>query len=570
MSPSTFTFTSLLLPLLSPLISAATSPSCHTSSIPDIKIPGVQVQHVLATEVKDHAPWAFALGSVPSPEHPIDFCNITLTYTHPGWHDAVHVSIWLPLSPQDWNGRYLGTGGGGWAAGFEGSLAAGVGLGYAAAMTDAGHASGMAATTEAGWLLTDESEDEEGMGSVNLPLVFDFAYVALDDMSQLAKRVVHAYYGREAEYSYWSGCSTGGRQGMALAQRFPEHYDGILAAAPAMNWASFVVAELWPQVVMNELGVYPPACELQAITAAAIEACDELDGVRDGIVAAHGQCDFDPSTAIGKEVTCNGEKDHISAEAAHIATETWRGPRRTANSKIEWPGLSHEASFYTEAFGPFGGLAQTSCPSESPNEGSKCSGVPFIMSSTYIRYMLAKTPSFPLTSTPSNLTREDFFDLLHQSHQEWHSVLDTADPDLSAFKASGGKLLHWHGIADQLIPVNGSSSYYSRVEALDPDVRDFYRYFEAPGVTHCAGGPGPFPERALEELVRWVEEGVAPEFIEGVAGDVKRPICAWPKVAAFKGGDVNAMESFECREGFGAFGFPKVNFNRGNGVRDEL
>jgi len=555
-------FTHLLpsLFLLPSLASAAGTPSCRADALLNPHIRGARIKDLHTTEVRGYAPWPFAFGSILAEERPIDFCNVTITYTHPGWDDEVHVYVWLPLEEPDWNGRFLGAGGGGWMAGGEGGLAPAVGLGYAAAMTDAGHAlvgAGMEAATDGSWLLHDP-------GVVNLPLLYDFAYVALDDLTKLAKQVVEAFYGRQAEYSYWSGCSTGGRQGMAQAQRFPENYDGILSVAPAMNWASFVVAELWPQVLMNEMGVHPPMCELHAITEAAIAACDELDGVIDGLVSAHGQCSFDPSTLVGKTIDCNGKKSHqISQEAATIAKETWQGPRNAAGV-IEWPGLPQEASFYIEAAGPFGGLVQTDCPTTTPSDGKKCGGVPFIMSVSYIRHLLAKDATFDVGS----LTREDFFQLLHKSRQEWMSVMDTADPDLSAFKAAGGKMLHWHGIADQLIPVNGSSNYYSRVEALDSDVRDFYRYFEVPGVTHCHGGPGLFPATALDSLVAWVEKGQAPESIEGVVGNVKRPICAWPLVAAYKGGSVDEAKSFECKEDFGAFGFPKVEGP--SRLRDEL
>jgi hypothetical protein len=459
MLPLTHLFFSLLIPCL---ISAADTSFCRTHALPNPSIRGVHIKDLHVTEVHDYAPWPSAFGSLVVEERPLDFCNVTITYTHPGWNDEVHVYVWLPLEERDWNGRFLGAGGGGWMAGGEGGLAPAVGMGYAAAMTDAGHASvgaGMGAATDGSWLLHEP-------GVVNLPLLYDFAYVALDDMTKIVKQVVEAFYGRQAEYSYWSGCSTGGRQGMVQAQRFPENYDGILSVAPAMNWASFVVAEIWPQVVMNEMGVHPPMCELHAITEAAIEACDELDGVKDGLVSAHGQCSFDLSTLVGKKIDCEGVSHKISKEAVSIAAETWRGPRNAAGD-IEWPGLPHEASFYIQEAGPFGGLVQTDCPPTSPSDSKKCGGVPFIMNVSYIRHLLAKDASFDVGS----LTREDFFQLLHKSWQEWMSVMDTADPDLSAFKAAGGKMLHWHGVADQLIPVNGSSDYYARVEALDPDVR---------------------------------------------------------------------------------------------------
>lgn len=557
---STYLLPSILSLLLLPSLSSAAAESpCHANTFHTLAIRGARITDTHATEVHAYAPWPFAFGSLPAKERPIDFCNVTVTYTHPGWNDAVHVYVWLPLDERDWNGRFFGAGGGGWMAGAEGGLAPAVSKGYAAAMTDSGHllvGAGLEAAADASWLLHEP-------GVVNLPLLYDNAYVSMDDMTKLAKQVVESFYGRSAQYSYWGGCSTGGRQGMVQAQRFPENYDGILSIAPSMNWVSFLVAELWPQVVMNELGVHPPTCELHAITAAAIEACDELDGVKDGLVSAHGQCAFDPATLVGTQIDCDGKPHRITSEAATIAAETWQGPRNAAGA-IEWPGLSHEASFYMPEIGPFGGLVQTDCPPTSPTDGKKCSGVPFVMSASYIKYLLAKDPAFDVGA----VTRKDFFWLLHQSRQEWGSVLDTAYPDLSTFKAAGGKMLHWHGIADQLIPVNGSKDYYTRVEALDPDVRDFYRYFEVPGVTHCQGGPGYFPATALESLVKWVEEGEAPGSIEGVLGDVKRPICAWPLVAVYKGGDVDEAESFECKEDWGAFGFPEAK--RGSRARDEL
>ncbi|KAM0717413.1 hypothetical protein Q7P37_007265 [Cladosporium fusiforme] len=549
----------LLAPFLAcPLVYAAGPSSCRSDGFPNPKLLGVRMQDLEVTEAHRYAPWPYAPTTLLVDERPIDFCNVTLTYTHPGWKDAVHVYVWLPLEEKDWNGRYVGLGGGGWAAGFEGALPGAVALGYAAAMTDAGHdaTGGIAATIKGDWILHEP-------GNVNLPLVYDFAHVALDDMAKIAKRMVEAFYGKKPDYSYWTGCSTGGRQGLALAQRYPENYDGILVAAPAINWATFLISEIWGQVIMNEMDVHPPTCEFNAITDAAIEACDELDGVKDGLVSAHGQCTFDPDTVVGKKIHCSGKTHKVSQEAATIAKEVWRGPQNAAGD-TEWFGMPHEASFYLEDYGPFGGLLQTTCSETSPTDGKKCVGKPFIMSTSYIRYMLAKDPDFDLNT----LTREKFFHLLHQSRQEWLSVMDTADPDLSAFKASGGKILHWHGIADQLIPINGSAHYYSRVEALDPNLRDFYRYFEVPGVTHCNGGPGPFPAKALDELVDWVEKAEAPMSIEGVVGEVKRPICAWPLVAAYKGGDADKAESYECKGDFDAFGFPKVE--RASHLRDEL
>ena len=138
---------------------------------------------------------------------------------------------------------------------------------------------------------------------------------------------------------------------MMQAQRYPKNYDGILSAAPAINWASFVVAEMWGHVLMKKEKYYPPACEMEALRHAAIEACDELDGVKDGVIAAHHQCRFDASTVVGQKFDCNGDIRKISKSAAKIANAVWRGPER--HGKQGWFGISHEASLVG---GMLGGL----------------------------------------------------------------------------------------------------------------------------------------------------------------------------------------------------------------------
>jgi hypothetical protein len=156
----------------------------------------------------------------------------------------------------------------------------------------------------------------------------------------------------------------------------------------------------------------------------------------------------------------------------------------------------------------------------------------------------------------------------HRSIQQYQSILGTDDPDLSAFRDAGGKMITWHGLADLLIPPNGTSHYYERVMALDPNVQDYYRLFEAPGVGHCWGGIGPFPGDAFASLMRWVEEGIAPDVLAGasppVDGKVQhRPLCPYPLVSAYNGGDPSQASSFECAASFGT----KVTFESGR--RDE-
>lgn len=149
------------------------------------------------------------------------------------------------------------------------------------------------------------------------------------------------------------------------------------------------------------------------------------------------------------------------------------------------------------------------------------------------------------------MTDDEYFEMFHKSAQEYNSMLATSDPDLSAFKAHGGKMITWHGLADQLIPVNGSSRYYEQVKELDADVTDYYRYFEVPGVYHCLGGKGPIPnnDETLATLMEWVENGTAPETLtaKSQADDgAVRELCLWPKTLVYAGGKLEKADSWRC------------------------
>lgn len=510
---------------------------CSISTFPYPDLPGASFLSGTAVPITN-----FSIATIQNDSHlaanitSLDFCNVTLTYTHPGQNDTLNVKIYLPSS-STWNGRFLGTGGGGYATGgFDSSLTYPVSEGYVAAGTDGGHYtddSPAAVLSAQNWALVSP-------GNVNLYLLQDFASVALNEMTIIGKSITASYYGKKADYSYWNGCSTGGRQGMMMAQRFPDGYNGILAAAPAINWVQFVVAEYWPQFIMNLLGVYPSACELEGITAAAIEACDKLDGVIDGLLSAPSLCKFKANETVGKTVSCaDGSSLTISKEAAEVAQASWDGPT-TDDGKFLWYGFNPSSPLSP-------GIAGTTCT----NGNTNCTGSPFQISSDWISLFVLKNASYPL----QNLTRKEYTRIFHDSVQQFASIIGTSDADLSEFKATGGKIISWHGLADQLIFPNGTSSYYEKVEKLDRNVRDFYRYFEAPGVQHCAGGNGPYPLDALGALVNWVEEGKAPDVLAAKSvgmghATIERDLCVWPLVAKYLGGDPKVKGSFECREAF--------------------
>ncbi|PQE15004.1 tannase feruloyl esterase protein [Rutstroemia sp. NJR-2017a BVV2] len=516
------------------LSAAGVNATCSSSSIPYPNLTGAQILSLDATPVMNYSlPRSYPSVTYTAPttnSSSISFCNVTIVYTHPGEGDTIKVQVWLPAS-SSWNSRFMGTGGGGFATGyFDSALAPAIAAGYSAASTDGGH--DPAVFSAEPWALLSP-------GNVNLYLLQDFASVALNDMTVLGKAVTESFYGVKPKYSYWNGCSTGGRQGHMMAQRYPTAYDGIHASAPAINWAQMVPATYWPQFVMNQLKVYPSACELNAITAAAVKACDELDGVADGVISAVGLCNFNASSVVGSQATCsNNPTQTVSSGAAAIAQAAWDGST-SSEGAFQWYGLTRNS--------PLTGLAGTTCDSSNQN----CVQAPFQACVDWISAFIKKNTSFPIT----NMTHKEYDSIFHASVQQYTSIIGTNDPDLSEFRDAGGKMLAVHGLADQLIPTNGTVDYYQKVEKLDPSVRDYYRFYEAPGMGHCSGGSGAVPEDMMAALVKWVEGGDAPETLPAKTttsnGTVKEiGLCQFPLVNAYKGGDINKASSYECRDSF--------------------
>ncbi|MFB7493375.1 DUF6351 family protein [Streptomyces sp. NPDC056161] len=452
------------------------------------------------------------------------YCDVTVTLTHPGQGDHAKVKVWLPQN--DWNGRLQTVGGSAYAAGDYGSgLAAAVKNGYAAATTDAG----VGTYLDTSWGLNSK-------GQVDTALLENFASRSEHETAVVAKEVIDGFYGRAASYSYFNGCSTGGRQGYMEAQRHPDDYDGILANAPAINWDEFEVATLWPQVVMNESKTYPTDCEFNAFNAAAVKACDPLDGVKDGLVEDPNRCDFDPRKLIGTTLECNGKQVTITAADAAVVRKIWDGPRTASGSKL-WSGVPIGASL------GFPNLAGT-----LPGTDGNLKGAPFPVPASWVATWLKKQPSFDV----STITYSQFTQLFKQSQAEYDKVIGSDDPDLSAFRRSGGKLLTWHGQEDQLIPTQGTVQYRKQVERKmggAQRVDDFYRLFLAPGTAHC-GLTGQTDD--LGALRTWVEHGKAPKTLTATltnsAGrQVTRDLCAYPMVSRYKGhGDPAAADSFRC------------------------
>lgn len=450
-------------------------------------------------------------GSVAGQNGLPEFCRVAVTVD-----PAITIEVWLPT--EAYNHRFQAIGGGGYAGSisFEG-MAAALRGGYATASTDTGHAG-------------DEFDGSFALGAdgaLDMALIEDFASRSLIEMTDISRSLVEAFYGEAADYSYWNGCSTGGRQGLMLAQRYPDGYDGILAGAPAINWDRFLPALLWPQVVMDEeLGRPIGNCKLAEATAAAVDACDGIDGVSDRVVDDPRECDFDPGSLVGVDTPCG---EFTDADAAVIRS-IWDGPR-TADGEFLWYGLARGA--------PLVALADS---------------FPFPIGLDHHQTWIQQDPTFDWHA----LGYAGFEDAFRTSQELFHDVIGTDDPDLAPFRDAGGKLLMWHGWYDELIFPEGSIDYYERVvETLgDPgEVAEFARLFMAPGVYHCGGGPGPAEFDAFGALVAWVETGSAPDTIpasgiDGNADAFTRPLCAYPSVATYDGsGDPQQAASFECTNG---------------------
>ncbi|UPK92504.1 hypothetical protein LCI18_003439 [Fusarium solani-melongenae] len=474
----------------------------------------------------------------------VNFCNITVTYTHPSQNDTIHFEIWLRLD--NYNGRLQSVGGGGWIAGryppSYTAMSGAIGEGYATSTMDAGLKMQPDMQPDS-WALTSE-------GNPNLYALNNLGSVSLNDQAIISKQLIKSFYGGDPEYSYWNGCSQGGRQGMMLAQRFPNAYDGIHASAPAIYWNRLVGSTFWAQFLMNYMQYYPPPCELKAITDAAVKACDGLDGVIDGIISDEEACEFDPLSIAGTSFNCSdtGDKMEISKEAAILAKAAWAGPR-TKDGKFLWygPNIGSQLAGSTTALTNDIGLAMTEC------SNSTCTGVPVGLGEVWWKYWIKSDPSWFY----ENMTHEDFQSYFRSTIRRYDSIFGTSGTDLSAL--CGGEKAAWlpRHCNDQIIPVKNTEHYYDQVSRKNPKVHDFYRVFEVPGLLHCSGGPGGQPRNTFDTLRAWVENWTVPKALEHHYVDVdgekqNRLLCPYPKKAQLKrnakGKKAVERNDFECVE----------------------
>ena len=346
-------------------------------------------------------------------------------------------------------------------------------------------------------------------------------------MTVAGKAVTQLYYPSPLRYSYFNGCSTGGREGLMEAQRYPADYNGIVSGSPAINWTKFIPSELWPELVMLQGRDFLPGCKEQAFTDAVIAACADGSGVIENPAA----CRFNPFQLVGRVTPCGT----ITRADAAVVERIWDGP--AVDGKHLWYGLEPGTSL--------SGLAATTTSNGTTGP------VAFPVSVGWFQYWLTQNPGFNWET----LTYQQFLRYFEQSVAEFAFPIATDNPDLGAFERDGGKILIWHGLDDQLIFPQGTINYYQRVrETLGAqNTATFARLFIAPDAQHCTPAAGPAPANPLQDVVNWVEHGQAPATILATGGvdpatsePTQRPLCRYPYLSQYVSGDPGSLSSYAC------------------------
>ena len=434
------------------------------------------------------------------------FCRVAATIK-PGPDSDIKMELWLPVS--GWNGKLEANGNGGWTGSITpNTLAAGVERGYATAMTDTGHEGGSASF---------------GLGHPEK--VIDFGYRSEHEMTVKSKAIIAAFYGDGPKLSYWNGCSSGGRQGLKEAQKYPDDFNAIVAGSPAINLTGRAIQSVWiAQATHRAEGAAIPPAKFAMVHAAALDQCDALDGVKDGIIEDPTRCKFDPKT-----IECKGEDGPSCLTTAQVETA------RRIYSDVINPRTKREIFPGHEPGSELGWNTMA-----GPN--------PFGVGTDLFKYIVFNNPDWDYKTFN--------FDSDATASYKTDESMDALDPDIKAFLARGGKIIQYHGWADPQISPRTSVEYYNSVlEKLGgaSKVNDSYRLYMIPGMAHCGGGEATSSFDMLAALEQWVEAKKAPDQIpasrirDGKV-DRTRPLCPYPQVAKYKGsGSIDDAANFSCQ-----------------------
>ena len=442
---------------------------------------------------------------------------------------VIHFEAWLPEN--NWNGRLQVIGNGGLAGtiGYAG-MATALREGSATASTDTGHTSSDPTT----WL-----QDREK--------VIDYSYRGLHLTTDATKTLIKAYYSQPQKYAYYSGCSTGGKQGLMEAQRYPADFDGILAGDAANYWTHQMTSEVWNGVVTSSPETNLPREKLQYVQDTVLAACDKLDGAADGLIADPLRCKFNPDT-----LKCNGADgpNCLTPPQLDALKKVYSGPMNPLNGKNIYPGMYPGNEM---------GWASGTVINRTTTSG--------VSSNTFWSIAVLKNPNWQFRTM-------DFAADVERADKELAGMMNATDANLEEFRRLGHKLVYYHGAADPLIPAQNGVNYYESVVAAQKGLdktQTFFRAFLVPGLYHCSGGPGPTAfgtngdlpagqndadHHIGKALQRWVESGTAPakviatRYVDGDAAKgvaFQRPLCPYPQSAMYKGsGDVNDAANFSC------------------------
>lgn len=457
-----------------------------------------------------------------SPRCQVDFTHSSRGGSEHGYEEeeqqTIRIRIGLPLNSADggtggvegaWNGKNRNLGGGG-CAGSLGGVTSATNTGYVGSSTDTGHVGGDCLFA----LAPDPNR-------LNIGRLNDFIKDSLIWQVRWAKVIARTYYGTAPNRNYWDGCSTGGRQGFALAQKYPQELDGWLVSAPGVNYGRFRLAQIWGQLAMKDLVGSPiSSAKLNQVNTSYIAACDAADGVTDGLVNDPRQCPWSATNNI-----CGGPSapaaNCLTPQEAQAVDLIWDGPRNSKGKRI-FPGLPRGAAF-----------------------GTLNGNTPFQTATSQIRWN-HEDASFDWQT----FTMADYAAEAQLGSTTNGDIINTMDPTLGEVRDGGKKILMWHGMADGSITTENSMNYYRRVASLYggfAGLQSWFRYFRAPGVGHCGGGNGPQPVGAFEAMVNWVENGVAPDRILSQAGSRTRPLCPYPQTAIYNGsGSTDDWNNFTC------------------------
>ena len=461
-----------------------------------------------------------ALPGYPTPKAPVDFCRTTAKL-RPVVGSEITADVWLP---RNWNGKFLANGGAGLNGGLFAApfwMAKPMAQGYAIVVTDAGHK----VTNSAKF--THEHPEQ----------FIDYAYRANHVAAVFAKDLLATYYGTPVKRAYFHGCSNGGRDALMEARRFPDDYDGIIAGAPATAWSKLMTSFAWNAQALSEAPKLGK--KLKLVQDAVLKKCDALDGVQDQLLENPRNCSFDPS-----ELLCKAEDgaDCLTASEVSALHKIYGGPQLRDGPPI-YSGM------------PVGGEGLPGNWDSWITNGKKAQQSALAAES--FRWMVyGDDADWKLSSF--DIDRD-----YPKAKERMGPIMDSDDPDLSAFTGRGGKLMLYHGWNDGAIPAGATLDYYAALQKkLGPVADEQVRAFMVPGMMHCTGGVGPNSFDVLGEMDKWVEGGKAPDKMTATQFDPPywlierpdakavrtRPLCAWPKVARYSGsGSSDDAANFDCK-----------------------